>query len=247
MESEKLQVQFAPGMTKAELVIREGEAVKELPLKAPVKTNLSGIIGAPYEFLQKRISELEQIDQKRCHVIVNREKVEIILITNDNDEYLSGMVSGALEQHPKFLEFGINQPKAWEPKQLGDFFRMNVAFFPDKKENMKLVADLKNFKAKVNSVQERSKQDNGSINVSYSQAVESNLPGTFKILLPVFKGMEYYPLDVEVISDINGMDVSLHLICPAVVSLLEEIRNRVIDEQLDLISALAPEIAIIEK
>lgn len=247
MEAEKLQVQFAPGMTKAELVIREGEAVKELPLKAPVKTNLSGIIGAPYEFLQKRISELEQIDQKRCHVLINREKVEIILVTNDNDEYLSGRVTGVLEQHPKFLEFGINQPKAWEPKQLGDFFRMNVAFFQDSKDHMKLVADLKNFKAKVASTHERSKQDNGSKSIEYSQSVESNLPGSFKLSVPVFKSMERFNLEIEVIADINGMDVSLHLICPAAIALLEEIRNKVIDEQIDMIRALAPEIAIIEK
>lgn len=45
MDNEKLQINLAPGMSKAELVIREGAAPKELEPKAPVKTNLKGVIG----------------------------------------------------------------------------------------------------------------------------------------------------------------------------------------------------------
>lgn len=43
MDNEKLQINLAPGMSKAELVIREGAAAKELEPKAPVKTNLKGV------------------------------------------------------------------------------------------------------------------------------------------------------------------------------------------------------------
>lgn len=245
METEKLQINLPEGAT--EIIIREGAAVKVLDPKAPIKVDLSGIIGAPFEFLSKRISEGNQINQKRCHILINREKVLIILVTSEDDEYNRGKVSGELEIHPKFKEFGINQPKGWEPKQLGDFFRMNKAFFPDKQENMKLVADLKNFKAKVNANMEKGKQDNGSMNVSYSQVVDSNLPGSFKASLPVFKGMENFDLEIEVLADVNGMDVTLHLICPAAVQLLEELRNKVIDEQIAKFRELAPEIAIIEQ
>lgn len=245
METEKLQINLPEG--SAEVIIREGAAVKVLDPKAPIKVDLSGIIGAPFEFLSKRISEGNQINQKRCHILIDREEVLIILVTSEDDEYNRGKVSGELEIHPKFKEFGINQPKGWEPKQLGDFFRMNKTFFPDKQENMKLVTDLKNFKAKVNANMEKSKQDNGSMNVSYSQVVDSNLPGSFKASLPVFKGMKNYDLEIEVIADVNGMDVTLHLICPAAVQLLEELRNQVIDEQITKFRELAPDIAIIEK
>lgn len=245
METEKLQINLPEGV--AEITIREGAAVKVLDPKAPIKVNLSGIIGVPFEFLSKRISESNQIDQKRCHIIVDREKVLITLVTSEDNEYQTGRVVGKLEIHPKFKEFGINQAKAWEPKQLGDFFRMNKVFFPDKQENAKLVTDLKNFKAKVNANMEKSKQDNGSMNVSYSQVVDSNLPGSFKASIPVFKGMGNFELEVEVLADVNGMDVSLMLICPAAVQLLEELRNQVIDEQIAKFRELAPEIAIIEQ
>ena len=56
MQNEKLQINFAPGMAKAELVLREGVAPKELDPKAPVKTKLNGVIGAVVEYLTKRIN-----------------------------------------------------------------------------------------------------------------------------------------------------------------------------------------------
>jgi hypothetical protein len=50
-------------------------------------------------------------------------------VTNDNDEYLKGVVTGELMQNPKFIEFGINTGKFWEPNEFGQFFKMNRAFF----------------------------------------------------------------------------------------------------------------------
>lgn len=39
MQNEKLQINFAPGMAKAELVLREGVASKNLTPKHPSKPN----------------------------------------------------------------------------------------------------------------------------------------------------------------------------------------------------------------
>lgn len=127
MENEKLQVNFAPGATKCELVIREGAAVRELEPKAPIKTSLSGVIGAPLEYLTKRV-ETGQFTQERTHIIVNREKIKLSLVINEDDEYQRGQVDGVLAFHPKFIEFGINTGKVWTPTDLGMFFKMNRAF-----------------------------------------------------------------------------------------------------------------------
>ena len=56
MENEKMIVNLAPGMSTAELVIREGKAVAQLEPKAPVKTELNGIIGVVQEYLGKRFA-----------------------------------------------------------------------------------------------------------------------------------------------------------------------------------------------
>ena len=244
-EDKKIVVNLPEGVT--ELTMREGAAMKLLDPKPPVKIDLAGVIGAPVEFLSKRVSEADQINPKRCHVLVDREKVSITLITAENDEYETGKVVGKLSQHPKFAEFGINSGKGWEPNELGQFFKMNRAFFPDKAANMKLVTDLKNFEANVATKIERQKSEKGDFKDNYSGVVMSNLPEAFTVQLPIFKGMPAETIEVEFYASVNGREVTLQLISPGACQLLEDLRNRVIDEQIEQIRGLSPEIAIIEQ
>lgn len=162
MENEKMQVNFAPGVTEATLRVIELHEENELPVLEPDKVELAGTIGSVYEFLLKRISEKEQINQKRCYILVDREKMTLKLVTNETDSRNKATVRGELKYYPKFLEFGINTSKTWEPVQLSKFFKMNRAFFKDAQYNMELVTVLKNFKASIDSKVENSRQDNGS-------------------------------------------------------------------------------------
>lgn len=65
MDNEKLQINFAPGQTTAQVIIREGEATKQLDPKAPVKTEIVGTIGTIREYLKKRVSA-GQFMQSEC-------------------------------------------------------------------------------------------------------------------------------------------------------------------------------------
>lgn len=122
MDNEKLNINLAPGMEKAEMVIRHGAAIPQLEPKSPVKTDLHGVIGVVQEYLAKRV-DTHQFTQERSHIIVNRENITIELVFNENDEYERGTVKGKLEMHPKFKEFGINMGKVWSPEELGMFSR----------------------------------------------------------------------------------------------------------------------------
>ena len=245
MENEKLQIVLSEGVTKAEIIIREGQAVKELESKAPVKTNLSGVIGVPVEYLKKRV-KTEQFTQERSHLLVNREEIKLSLVINEDNEYEKGEVNGTLEFHPKFTEFGINASKVWTPAELGMFFKMNRAFFPDKATNMKLVTDLMNFSATVNNTIERSVKESGSQTDNFAQVVNSNLPERFTLTIPIFKGMKAETLEVETFAKINGREVAFILLSPGANQTLEEIRDKAIDEQLTQVREIAPDIAIIE-
>jgi len=247
MQNEKLQINLGEGVEKAEIILREGVATKVLDPKAPVKINLKGVINAPVEFLSKRITEAEQIDPKRCHVIVNRENLSIVLVTSENDEYLTGRIEGVMTMHPKFIEFGINQKKTWEPAELGQFFKMNRSFFHNRQENLKLVDDLKNFSATVNSTMDRQTKENGSMKASYGQVVNSNLPEAFTLMIPIFKGVKAVCVQVEVYAAIDGSDVYLQLFSPAANQIVEEMRDSAIDEQIESIREICPDIAIIEQ
>lgn len=123
---------------------------------------------------------------------------------------------------------------------------MHRAFFTDKSQNMMLVSTLKCFKAKVNQDIERSKEENGSKVDNYSQVVDSNLPKSFKLNIPLFKGFANEEIEVEIYADVDGRDVSLSLVSAGANEAIEEYKNKVIDEQLDAIRQIAPGIVIVE-
>lgn len=245
MQNEKLQINFAPGMTTAEVILREGAAVKQLEPKAPVKTNLKGVIGCVVEYLTKRINA-DQFAQKDCHILVNRENVEITLITNEADEYKRGQVVGKLSYNPKFVEFGINTGKSWTPTDLGLFIKMNRAFFADRQTNMSLVSTLMNFTATVSNKIDRAIAENGNRTDNFAQVVNSNLPSSFTVQMPIFKGMPAETIEVETFAQINGREVAFVLLSPGAQATLEDLRDKVIDDEIAKIKEIAPEIAIIE-
>ena len=243
--NEKIKVVLPTGTN--EVTIREGKAPELLPIKAPVRVNISGTIGSVYEFLSKRFDQADQIDEKRCHIIVNREEISIQLITAEHKEYKSGAVTGQLEFHPKYEEFGINQGKNWLPNDLGQFFKMNRAFFPDRGKNMELVAALKNFKASVDAKIEKQKSESGTFADNYSAVVQSNLPGEFSLSVPIFKGIKAESIEIEFYASVSGREVFLQMYSPGARELTENLRDTVIDAELAKIRELTPNIAIIEE
>ena len=111
MGNEKMQVNFAPGMTEATLRVIELHEENELPVLEPDKVELAGTIGSVHEFLLKRISEKEQINQKRCYILVDRGKMTLKLVTNETDSRNKATVRGELKYYPKFLDLVLTQAR----------------------------------------------------------------------------------------------------------------------------------------
>lgn len=225
-----------------EVVLREGEAPVALDPKEQERVVINGTIDAPLRWLEKRV---ELINQKSSNIIVNRDKMGQAL-TIDETNFYQTEINGILQASKEMMEFGINTDKKWEPIKLSQFFKMHRAFFKDKSENMTLVSALKNFKAKVNQDIERSKEENGSKTDNYSQVVDSNLPKSFKLNIPLFKGFANEEIEVDIYADVDGRDISLSLVSAGANEVIEEYKNKVIDEQLDAIRQIAPDIVIIE-
>lgn len=228
--------------TPIEVVLREGKAPVALDPKDPIPVNITGTIDSPFRWLEKRIG---LIDQKQANITVDRDDMKISLVDKETDYYNNG-IRGVLLTSKEMEEFGINSEKKWEPIKLSKFIKMHRAFFTDKSQNMMLVSTLKNFKAKVNQNIERSKEENGSKTDNYSQVVDSNLPKSFKLNIPLFKGFSCEEIEVEIYADVDGRDVSLSLVSAGANEAIEEYKNKVIDEQLDSIREIAPDIVIIE-
>ena len=76
-----------------EVVLREGEAPVALNPKEPERVIISGTIDAPFKWLEKRI---ELINQKSANIIVNRDKMGLVL-TIDETNYYQTEIRGILQ------------------------------------------------------------------------------------------------------------------------------------------------------
>ena len=242
-----MQINLGQGVTKAEVVIREVDKMNELPVLEPEKVNISGTIGSILSFLEKRWGCEGQIDRGHTHIIVDRDNFSMTLVANETDARNKMIVSGKLQLSRQFAAFHINDGYAWEPIQLSQFIKMNRAYFSNRDENMKLVSVFKNFKAKVNTDYERDRKENGSYTDNYSQIVDSNMPNRFSVVLPVFKGTEVQPIEVETYATIDGHDVTVQLVSPGAQEVVDRTLGTIIDGQIAAIREIAPEIPFIEK
>lgn len=226
------------------LTLLQGKAPAQLDNLAPLKINIEGTIYAPLNFLDKRVKD---IDQHKAHIIVNRDKLQILLVIAESDAYNNGKVLGKLQLSEIFVTLGINSNKGWNPEQLGQFLKLNRSFFVNKEEGMKVVAALKSFDAKVNQTVQRETKENGNRALSFRQAVDSNIPEKFKLNLPIFSGGEKHEIEVETYASVDGTDVTIHLQSAGANEVVEETKANVITDTIEKIRTTAPEIVIIEQ
>ncbi|CAA0253788.1 hypothetical protein V2605_03595 [Tenacibaculum maritimum] len=219
------------------LEVLHGEA---MPRREPEKVIVKGLINAPYEYLLKRN---DVIEHKKSHLIVNESSGIITLVIDEKAPY-QDTISGSLKLNPDFEKFGINTGKTRDTFELADFIKMNRFFFSDKNVAMKLVSYLKNFKAKVNKQIEQSNNDRGNVRLLQNQVVESNIPEAFDVVLPIFKGQTEQKFRVEINIDARNFECSL--ISPDANDLINEVRSKLLGEQVDKIKTLIPDLAILD-
>lgn len=221
-----------------ELVIRTGKAQKETE---PVKTEIKGAIDSPFRWLEKRLPE---IDQKTCYVIVDRESKVIILQVDESSEYGS-LIQGSLKLSPELETFGINTGRYITHYEMAELLKMNRSLFENKQVAMNLVTDLQNFKAKVDKQIEDTDNRRGDKRFLLNQAVQSNLPEAFNLKIPIFRGQKPQTVSVEVY--INASDFTCSLISAEANDIINETRDEIMDDVIDKIGKVAPDIVIIEK
>lgn len=238
MEVEKININHVP-----EKGIVKVYAAKGLDEKEPRKLeNIIGAIQTPLEFLTKR-KGLESIDLNKSHIEYDFEKFNIVLICNEDSHY-SNTITGKMIATEVLKKLSINTGKRWDCFELADFFRLNRSIFVSLGDAAKLVTLLNNFKAKVDKEIEQNKDNRANYNLLKRQVVESNLPDSFKLSLPIFKGQPKVDIEVEV--DIDPQSLDCVLISPQLADILQRNTELIINEQLEQIKELCPELPIIE-
>lgn len=244
LESQKIEVNLPDGQNT--LILLQGEAGKQLDKLAPEKIDLKGTIYAPLNWLDKRAKD---IDQHKAHIVVNRDKLEILLVFNEDDPYTQGKVDGKVEFSEIFKKLHINDyTNGWLPETLGQFLKLNRSYFADRNENMKIVSALKSFDIEANQNTARSMNENGDRSAKFQQKVgKTNIPQSFKLKIPIFSGGDYESIIVETFVKMDGADVVIYLQSAGANDIVETAKTNVIDDVIGKIREVAPDIAIIEQ
>jgi len=220
-----------------ELVIRHGDA---LPLKEPKIIDFVGDIKSPLHWLRKKFENKDLTD---CHLKVNRDKKQIVLVVNEKDPY-SSTISGKLTLTKIFEDFGINTGKFFTTKQLASFFKMNRSYFASKTDAMELVNKLASFTGKIDGAIENTLKS-GEKKALVEKVVKTNLPEDFELILPIFKGMSKVPFKVEIFVDPDNYSIQLN--SPDASDLIAQTVDLAIDDVIDTIGQEFPSLVILEE
>lgn len=239
MSNSNEQFNFDVSRETSEVTILHGQALER---QHPKSVNITGTIGSPVEWMSKRFSE--SVGEDNDHVIVDRDSMLIQLVENEKDVN-TNKITGRLEFHRKFIDFGINAGVYKTPFEMAEFIKMNRSYFENKKYAMDLNTQLRNFKAKVDrQIEQEYNPNKGDKRVLLNQVVNANVPDSFNVNLPVFKGTEKQSFNVEIY--FNPDDLTCTLVSPEANDYVEETRDAIIDEQVRIIKNEWPGIPVIE-
>ena len=254
MSNENQQINLHVKEGQNEVIIRHGEAAPVVPFRKPIK--VSGTLEVPKIHLTNPSGWLTQLPWKIpgeevdidsplqfSHLVVNRDKGSIEFVEDAGKPWESSY-KGVLEQDPRFLKFKINTGESRDTLSLSNFIKMNRSHFETKDQAMLLVSVLRNFKAKIDKDIENAADERGNKKILIAQAVESNIPESFKIKVPVFKGYPEQTLQVEI--SIDPSDLSCSLVSPEVNDYIEETKDDLINAELNEIEKLHPTLRIFE-
>lgn len=245
------------------------EYVTPVEYKAPEPLNISGTIETPLEFLKKR---LHTIDITNAHVEVCRDTSEISLVINESnyhpslssedldlyhdkdillDKFLpTSRIVGVIRYSKEFADLGINSDvQRWSPVKLAQYFRLNRHLFDDKQVSMALVSQLKNIKATISGKYQKEKETHGTISQTefFELHIAHELPDSFVLNMPIFKGGEKAKFAVEIDAEYIDGNILVSLVSPAMNEAMEVARDAIIDDVVKKITDVAPDIVVIYK
>lgn len=190
--------------SEGELIIRVGDAEKINP---PVKLVVDGVITAPGDFWEKRKG---LHDPEKTHVLINLLNGSIKLSVDENNVN-SSVISGKLSLNPELTALSINSSKTTTVKELMGLLKMNRVFFTDKDENAKIVTNLQNWKAKIETDLEASNNHRGTQRNVKNIDLIHTMDESFVLEIPIFKGMNPSKFKVDICIDVRDAAVVVWL------------------------------------
>lgn len=214
-----------------------------LPEKQSPNINITGAINAPREWLQKKNNTPRLVPSipiiADSHIVVNRDEKTIVLFQDISDAYTSRVITGKLKYTENFVSWEINTMKYRSCKSVAEFVKMNRSCFESRDIADKLVYNLLNLKIKVDKEKESSTDNKGSMAEAISQRViSSTIPDSITVTMRIFTGQEPVSFRIELYVHPGTFEVCL--ISPEAKEIEDQVVNSAIDNEIKLISELAP-------
>jgi hypothetical protein len=206
MENLTLKVEPVNG----EVIIREGTA---LPQVAPKKIEISGDIRTVSTFINGRKSVgnidggLQYINPARAVVMVDKKGRSITLNLDPQDVY-GTIVIAKMELNPDLEQFHINGKQQFSQRELVNLLKFSRLYFEDFGKHGDLLKAYTSFTAKTQTDLANEADRRGNSNYAFNKKVETGLPETFVMNMPVFKGQESRRFMVEICLEVTDKAAS---------------------------------------
>lgn len=208
--------------------------------KPAIPVKITGLIGCALAFLTKRL-----LDGLQNHILVNKDEGSITLIVNEHNQYGdTAEIIGEIRKSKELKVWNINKDTEYNTFELADLIKMNRHHFASQVEAMKLVTELKAFKAKVDKEIELQNNNRGNNKAMVDQVVKSNIPEKFNLRIPIFSGEK--PVDIEVEIYINHNSLRCSLVSVQLEELIQSETARILNDQIEQIKSVNPAIPIFE-
>lgn len=206
-------------------------------VKADKDVSISGAIDSPKRWLKSREETFNKLES---HALVDYDNRSINLVineTNSNGEYYQ--INGQIQLSEKFTDLGINSScQSYSPVELANKLKLLRSIFPQKGDHAIIVNTLRNLKAKINKAMEQTDDRRGNTSNSFEQTVESNMPESFKICIPLIKGANPIEIELSVILEAKSGEIRCFLESVEAAEKIDEISEKLISEEVEAIEEL---------
>lgn len=201
------------------LVVLQGQAEK-IKYRQPLR-----IGGATFESIANYIKN-GRANAKTSLIILDKENRKATFKQNPNDDEAD--VVEAVLKTSKDVDFLLNGKK-FRRDQLETFLRRNKHLFPNKQDFGELLLSIKEFVANVKIKFEQDDNNRGNKKNSYVQQLESGVPFTTVIEVPIFVGEKKVKLTVDIFFEVTEGEVFFWFECQELNELIENKVNEVFE------------------
>lgn len=229
IDEQNINVTAAPGVS--ELVIRHGDAP---PVITPEQYSFAGNIEVPFAYLTARNAATDNthFNPKTAVLQVNRNSGSLSLFQNPNDP-IADAITGTAKRASELDGWNFNTDHRWRASDLAEFLRRNRRYFSDPARLADLIGELRTMKVTTNGDIQTADDKRGNKKSLFEQSVQSNIPVSFDVDLPIIAGQKPSRVKVEIFIEVTGQSVSLMLDSIDIADLLVTERDRLLNEQIE--------------